>query len=412
MKLLFTISMGLNLLFVAGIAYHKLVKECVAPVVSREHKAVKVVSDNKPVRTGPVLVEVEGEPFHWRQLESDDYHRYAANLRVIGCPETTVQDILHSDVYKAYAARLREMHKNYRLNRDGSSADYWKREGANHAVLMAKAREVMRINLEKHELLYSLLGVDIDQARKLRHGLPDIEGARFPFMSAHKITLAQEIWSRFAEMEFALSCKYGEYHGQEPYIERSMLHRERETELLKVITTTELMEYKLRTSERASKVRYNLEAFEPAEQEFRVIYLLEEKYERPIEVMMQENDIVTTQKNEEAAKQKEREIRIALGGARYQEYLVASSFDYQAAYRAVQQSDLPSQTARQIYDLKNATMQQMQRVQDDTGLSVEQRQQTMKEIHELAGKAVKDLLGEKGYGIYRNSGGQWLRRVN
>src|SRR5262245_10847191 len=33
-------------------------------------------------------------PFHWRTIESEDYRKYIANLRAIGCPEETIRDII------------------------------------------------------------------------------------------------------------------------------------------------------------------------------------------------------------------------------------------------------------------------------------------------------------------------------
>ena len=43
----------------------------------------------------------------WSDLESDDYHEYAANLRRIGCPEKTVRDILVADINDTFAAQRR-----------------------------------------------------------------------------------------------------------------------------------------------------------------------------------------------------------------------------------------------------------------------------------------------------------------
>ena len=44
-------------------------------------------------------------PFHWRQVESPDYRAYIANLRRIGCPESTIRDIISADVANLYARR-------------------------------------------------------------------------------------------------------------------------------------------------------------------------------------------------------------------------------------------------------------------------------------------------------------------
>ena len=45
------------------------------------------------------------EPFQWSTLEAADYPTYLANLRKIGCPEQTIQDILLADISALYAQK-------------------------------------------------------------------------------------------------------------------------------------------------------------------------------------------------------------------------------------------------------------------------------------------------------------------
>jgi hypothetical protein len=47
--------------------------------------------------------------FSWKQIESTDYRAYLANLRAIGCPEETVQDIIRADVHGLYAKKRAEL---------------------------------------------------------------------------------------------------------------------------------------------------------------------------------------------------------------------------------------------------------------------------------------------------------------
>src|SRR5258708_18824466 len=44
--------------------------------------------------------------FNWTQVESSDYRTYMANLRAIGCPESTIRDIIGADVTKMYMNRI------------------------------------------------------------------------------------------------------------------------------------------------------------------------------------------------------------------------------------------------------------------------------------------------------------------
>ncbi len=409
-NLIFTISLGVNLLLVAGIIQHKVkvqppLAETAALISSKTVKA-EAAAAVTPAATN--VVEVAGEPFHWRQLESEDYHRYTANLRAIGCPEVTVQDILYNDVYKAYAAKIRGLHKTFRIDRDGRNTDYWKSETANHEAMSARTREILRLNLEKHVLLFSLLGVDMEQTRRERHGLPDTEKARLPFLSPDKVRQAQEIMARFGELEQTLRYKFQEYDGPERGLEKQAVAKEREAELLKVMTGSELAEYKLRMFPLAGSLRYTLELFEPTEQEFRTLFQLEEKH-LSTDLAFDRDDPRSQQKNEEEALRRRQEQRQLLGETRFQEYMRGQQSEYKDLHRLVQQNGLPKQTPAKVYDMQRAAEAQVNKLLDNPNLSAEQREQAVTQIRELTQKSVRGVVGDKVYEQYkRTGGGYWL----
>src|SRR5215470_5966126 len=43
--------------------------------------------------------------FSWRILQASNYKQYIVNLRAVGCPELTIQDIIVAAVNRQYAAR-------------------------------------------------------------------------------------------------------------------------------------------------------------------------------------------------------------------------------------------------------------------------------------------------------------------
>jgi hypothetical protein len=412
-NLIFLISLGVNLLLVGGIVRHTVtskpgatdtVSSAITPVVTNTTAASAVPVTN--------VVTEAGKPFHWRQLESEDYHRYTANLRAIGCPEPTVQDILYNDVYKAYAAKIRDLHKTYRIDRRGQNTDYWKPIAANHETMAARTRAIMRINLEKHRLLYSLLGVDMERTKLLQYGLPDVEGARLPFLAADKLRQAQEITSRFADLEYTLRYKYAEYDGPERGQEVLALGKERDSELLKVMTASELEEYMLRMSPMAARVRYRLQDFEPSEQEFRAFYKFEEKYYQPYVEQIDRDDPVAQKKADEEASRRLGEQQRMLGEARFTEYRRSQQSEYRDLNRLAQQNNLPKQTAAKVYDMQMAAERQLYKLQQETSLNEEQREQAVLQIRELTQKSVKGVVGEKVYEQYKNTGGgYWLERL-
>lgn len=70
------------------------------------------------------------EQFRWSQLQStNDYRRYVLNLRAIGCPESTLRDIVSGDVTRAFA------YKRHQLRTDGTGTGLWSQ--ANEAKVLA-----------------------------------------------------------------------------------------------------------------------------------------------------------------------------------------------------------------------------------------------------------------------------------
>ena len=45
--------------------------------------------------------------FSWRDVESEDYRQYVQNLRRLGCPEATVDDIAIADVNALFLNRAK-----------------------------------------------------------------------------------------------------------------------------------------------------------------------------------------------------------------------------------------------------------------------------------------------------------------
>jgi hypothetical protein len=64
----------------------------------------------------------EPQPFRWSQLASGkDYRAYIANLRAIGCPEATIEDIVRGDTDRTFSWERNQ------LGLDGSGTGPWSR---------------------------------------------------------------------------------------------------------------------------------------------------------------------------------------------------------------------------------------------------------------------------------------------
>src|SRR5262245_51853843 len=102
-KFIAGLSLALNgALIVAWLSSRRaFVPSELAPAFPGEAVAASVAPSSA---TNPVI-EPAVRPFHWSQVESADYLTYIANLRRIGCPESTLRDIIVADVNSLFAPR-------------------------------------------------------------------------------------------------------------------------------------------------------------------------------------------------------------------------------------------------------------------------------------------------------------------
>jgi hypothetical protein len=120
MKITLRISLLLNLAMFAGLIFlltnRRNPAAVPAPIVSEDRPPAQTVEDFSPPKTS----DIEPIPFRWSQLLSaKDYRTYIANLRAVGCPEATIEDIVRGDTDRAFSWERRQ------LGLDGSGAGPW-----------------------------------------------------------------------------------------------------------------------------------------------------------------------------------------------------------------------------------------------------------------------------------------------
>jgi hypothetical protein len=123
MKTILKISIWLNLGLLGGLIY-VAVNQRKVEIAGTLGNSAEITPSAQAV-TAPASVAVASElpkPFRWSQLEStSDYRIYVANLRAIGCPEATIQDIVSGDAGRAFSFERNQ------LGLDGSGTGAWSR---------------------------------------------------------------------------------------------------------------------------------------------------------------------------------------------------------------------------------------------------------------------------------------------
>ena len=94
------VSLALNIVL-GAIGYRWLRSS--TPMTKRVLRmALTPVPSTNAVKTNVIVRRLH---FSWEDVESDDYAKYIGNLREIGCPESTIRDIIAADINQLYAKR-------------------------------------------------------------------------------------------------------------------------------------------------------------------------------------------------------------------------------------------------------------------------------------------------------------------
>jgi hypothetical protein len=115
MKTNLLISLILNGVFLVFIAWsattHAFFNQ---PPLTPPQLLIKPASIDLVAKTPPVAPALE--PFHWSQVESEDYSTYIFRLRAIGCPEKTIRQIVSGELSDMLTDKRAQLQKQYGRN--------------------------------------------------------------------------------------------------------------------------------------------------------------------------------------------------------------------------------------------------------------------------------------------------------
>ncbi|HMP83266.1 MAG TPA: hypothetical protein PKA41_11250 [Verrucomicrobiota bacterium] len=408
-KGLLVVSLLLNAVLAAAVLYFatKRPPAAISPVPAPETitPATTPSPKSKPA-TLLTAVTNQSEAFDWRQVESEDYRKYIANLRSIGCPEETIRDIIIADVNKLFEQRRRE------LTAGANTFQFWKSGNFFEDMISPeRIEQTQALNKEKRALLMELLGYAPDDKMDFMAGFNPFE-RMLDFLPAGTQTEVMDIYMKYQ----ARQAKLFEGGGmdEDSMKEMAKLQRQMDAELAALMSPKDYEEYQLRMSQTAMTMRMQLGSFDPDEQEFRDIFALRKQYDDEFGVM----DFGTQSKEErekaQAAQQaRDAQIKALLGDARYAEYERAQDWNYQQLYRLTDKAGLPKESAVKVYDMKKTAETEARNIRNDKSLTQEQKTAALKAIRTETESAVQTVLGDKTWTSYqRQNSSYWLKSIS
>lgn len=402
------ISLALNLALGAPILWPRPSPRVSPALSSREitNRNIRVAGRPAapPHDAGPKTIEIN-EPFHWSQLESEDYRVYAAKLRGIGCPEATVRDIILADVRELFVRRVRELV-------DPVLPRFW--ELISHktemdSLVQEKEKQLEALEAERRALLQEVLGADPaerdPEAEKARAEQRAAQLELLSFLPEEKIARCLELEERFQDSRDAINRR----PPGTPQEFRATLNRlqdQKQAELAALLTADEMAEYKLRNSRFVDSV-LQLPGFEAGEAEVKEIVRLKEQLAGTAELKEPNVDARITQRGG-AEKETQESLKTLLGPERFAQYQRGQDSAYVQIGQLVSRFDLPDPVAADVYEMQREAQSQLARLTADKTMTEEQRQAALQAIRAETERSLAGALGPRPFEMYRTLYGQWL----
>ena len=368
-----------------------------------------------PGQAAPVeRIVREVEPFHWSQIEADDYQTYVENLRRIGCPEETIRDLVKRDLDKLYDQRKADI-----LSKAPARKEYWKT--GNPSALSqpsgATRSQLAQLDREKNEVLGDLFGQQgvaaINRPSPLARARSQAKsGYAMDFIpeetKAQLNTVEQEFGSQLLR-----KMAQGATDAQD-MAEIRQLRQDRDGRIATMLTPDQKMEYDLRKSPTAANMRLQMDGFDPSEDEFRDIFAARKAFDNEHGVVPGSSITPADAEVRQFAEQEmNNQIRSSLGDDRYQDYMRQTDNDYKSIHKITQRQGLGENISAQVYQMKGGAEELAREIRMNTGLSIEERQMQLGQIRNETSISIQSLIGRQGAAALQTQAGgrNWLNNI-
>ncbi|MDB6027033.1 MAG: hypothetical protein JWM68_3256 [Verrucomicrobiales bacterium] len=346
--------------------------------------------------------------FRWNQIESADYREYITNLRGVGCPESTIRDIIITDIMRLYAVRRGQFYHNAREFKFWETDEKRKLKAKQ---LEEREKQLASIDKEIPGVLRDLLGINYERELNKYFVDTDDDKRRLSFLSEGKRDSVLALRDEIEGMREKISeqAKDGKLSPQQ-LAEMKKIDEYRRKKLGQLLSPIELDQFDLNTSETADQLRKNLTGFNPSEEEFREMYRLFKAHDDKYGLAGESNEALQQEKTADEQRMEE-EILSKLSPDRAQDFLRAKNEEFRNLWVFTEAYELPPSTAQSLFEIRQAVKEEQQALLS-ADLSEDARAQGMKAIQDETEKTVRKLIGEQAYGKFVQSSGSWIPKLS
>lgn len=354
--------------------------------------AAPVVVPVTVTKAEPPPVSVASPP----PLARDDFAGLAARLKAAGVPSSTIQIAVTMAIKQHFDRRRTEL--GLRPDPAGFVRNPITNALSESAEIQASRAAMDR---EERELVHTIVGEDLkmsfDAMRRISGNLPEDK--------AHRLL---KIVNDYRQMEAQLTFENPDGRAPENRAKITLLEKEKRTDIERLLTPEELLDYDLRTSSTGGIIRNRVGMFTVTEAEFRALHAA-------FKVAGDAADAAgVPQRRRERDAVFEPELRRVLGEERYAEMQTADRLEterirsFSEARTFTQGLKLPSTAANDLLILQAEFRPRLAALEAARAASAQERDAQISALAREAQTKLTRLLGEDGFNAYRTRSGQWI----
>ena len=347
--------------------------------------------------------------FSWREIESPDYVQYVKNLRKIGCPEPTVEDIVVADVNALYMEKAKPTLEGLRK----ALANYYSalvHSTSRDTIITKATAKLGPLNTERLGFVSQLLQHQVERFKTSvapwASALEEIVANKFPYLSADK---AEKVQGLQRDSRIRLKALEGKIFNADNLRILEENRRALDRELSALLSPEEYQRFVANESYEANELRRKIKDIPISDSDFMRLLTarceLSEKYGN----FYTSPDVAPERV---VAEKRFRDLlRDVLGSDRYDEYQRQNDPSYQAVQDFARFSALPAETANALYSFGKELEDEFRSIAAGPSDFELTRQKKLDAVRR-AEERLNSLLNENARSAYLNSqAGDWFNKL-
>ncbi len=344
-------------------------------------------------------------------LNADDPAALRDILRAAGFSDDMMRSLVQMRIWKRYEARYKALQPAPDPNKP-----WWKDDPRQNGwfgnMTKAQREEMRQIQKDQRDEMERILGPDKN------NGMGGWQDQRLSFLPAEKRQQLQQIQQDYQELMGEVQQDMQGFQLPSDREKLRYLQEQQKADLDAIMSPEERQAYDLRMSSTAQNLRWQMTKFDATEEEYMKIFPLQKAFDDkynsndPFSANYNSQDQKFWQARQEAEKQLKDQMKQVIGDDRYNDYLRSQNGDYQQLQAAALRLNLPPDTAKKVYLLRDDVSTGAQQIADNPDLSIDQKKQALTALAKSTRDQVRTALGSEAADAYfKNNGMSWLQNL-